>query len=128
MTETRKMFTVVEARRALPLVRRIAKDLQEAVDVLTKLPGGTSFLYGASQLDELAPKIQKQADALKDRIENLSREIAELGVELKGFQPVLVDFPSWREEEVVYLCWAEGESDISFWHSVSTGFRGRKPI
>ncbi len=128
MVEQRKMFTLDEARRALPLVRRIAADLQTVVNHLTKLPGGTSLLYGASPLEDLPDGIQSRAGDLQSRIESLAGELTEIGVELKGFQPVLVDFPTWRDEEVVYLCWAEGESDIGFWHSVSEGFKSRQPL
>ncbi len=123
-----KTFTLDEARRALPLIKRIAADLQLAVNTLTKLPGGTSFLYGASVLDELAPVYQGKAQQLQEQIAALSEELVEIGVEVKGFQPVLVDFPTWRDEEMVYLCWAEGEPDITHWHAVSEGYRGRHPL
>jgi len=128
MVTQRKMFTLEEARRALPLVRRIAADMQIAVDDLTKLPGGTSFLYGASPLEDLSDGIRHRAGDLHTRIMTLTAELTEIGVELKGFQPVLVDFPTRREEQVVYLCWAEGESDIGFWHPLTEGFRSRQPL
>lgn len=128
MVVTRRMFTLDEARRALPLVRQIAADMQEAVNHLTKLPGGTSLLYGASSLEELSAGIQMQAREWKEQIEALALELDEIGVELKGFQPVLVDFPSWREEELVFLCWAAGEDDITFWHDLTAGYRGRQRL
>ncbi len=128
MVETRRMFTLDEARRALPLVRQIAADMQEAVNHLTKLPSGTSLLYGASPLEELPAGIQAQAREWKERIEALTLELDEIGVEVKGFQPVLVDFPSWRDEEIVFLCWAEGEDDITFWHDLAAGYRGRQHL
>jgi hypothetical protein len=128
MVDKPKMFTLEEARRALPLVRQIAADLQEAVNSLTKLPGGTSLLYGASPLDELPSALQDQARICKERVDALSEEMADIGVELKGFQPVLVDFRSRRDEDIVYLCWAEGEEDIHFWHDLASGYRGRQPL
>ena len=124
----RKTFTLEEARRALPLVRQIAEELQQAVDGLTKLPGGTSYLYGATLLEDLSQDNQRRADELHDQIEALTAELVEIGVEVKGFQPVLVDFLSWRDEEMVYLCWAEGETEILHWHSLSEGYRGRHPL
>ena len=123
-----KTFTLDEARRALPLVKKIAADLQQAVNALIKLPGGTSFLYGASPLDELAPVNRPKAQEFQEQIEALTAELLEIGVEIKGFQPVLVDFLTRRDEEIVYLCWAEGEPDISHWHALSEGFRGRHPL
>jgi hypothetical protein len=128
MVTERKTFTLDEARRALPLVKKIAADLQQAVNALTKLPGGTSFLYGASSLDELAPVNRPKAQEFREQIEALSAELLEIGVEIKGFQPVLVDFPAWRDEEMVCLCWAEGEADIAHWHALSEGYRGRHPL
>ena len=128
MVEERHTFTLDQARRALPLVKQIASELQRAVNALTKLPGGTSFLYAASSLEELVPSIQSKAADLKQQIETLTAELTEIGVEVKGFQPVLVDFLSWREEEMVYLCWAEGEADILHWHSLDEGYRGRHPL
>jgi hypothetical protein len=124
----RRTFTLDEARKALPLVRKIASDLQVAVDTLTKLPGGTSFLYGASPIDGLPTGLQPKASELHEEIESLAAELQEIGAELKGFQPVLVDFLSWKDEEMVYLCWAEGETDIGYWHGLEEGFRGRHPI
>ncbi len=128
MVETRRMFTLDEARRALPLVRQIAAEMQDAVNRLTKLPGGTSLLYGASPLEELPAGIQIQAREWKERIEALAAELDEIGVEVKGFQPVLVDFPSRRDEDIVYLCWAEGEDDIAYWHDLTAGYRGRQRL
>ncbi len=128
MENERRTFTLEDARRALPLVKKIASDLQQTVNHLTKLPGGTSFLYGANHLDELAPSMQPKAAELQGQIETLTGELLEIGVEVKGFQPVLVDFLSWRDEEMVYLCWAEGESDITHWHALSDGYRGRHPL
>jgi len=124
----RKTFTLDEARRALPLVKQIAADLQQAVNALIKLPGGTSFLYGASSLDELAPVNWPKAKEFQGQIEALSAELLEIGVEAKGFQPVLVDFLTRRDEEIVYLCWAEGEADIAHWHTLTEGYRGRHPL
>jgi hypothetical protein len=40
----------------------------------------------------------------------------------------LIDFPSMREGEEVYLCWEEGEPEIAFWHEPEAGFAGRRPI
>jgi hypothetical protein len=79
-------------------------------------------------LDDLAPIYQPKAHELQEQIKALSAELLEIGVEVKGFQPVLVDFPAWRDEEMVCLCWAEGEPDISHWHALSEGFRGRQPL
>ena len=54
-------------------------------------------------------------------------ELEELGIEVKEADG-LVDFPSMRDGEVVYLCWKFPEVDIRHWHKVEAGFAGRRPI
>jgi len=52
----------------------------------------------------------------------------ELGVELKDLDQGLVDFPSYRDGKLVYLCWKRGETRIGFWHDLESGFAGRQPL
>ena len=40
----------------------------------------------------------------------------------------LVDFPALRDGREVYLCWEEGEDDVSHWHEVDAGFSGRQDL
>jgi len=47
---------------------------------------------------------------------------------LRDLERGLVDFPSLREGQEVYLCWEEGEQSIGFWHSVEDGHAGRRPL
>ena len=49
-------------------------------------------------------------------------------VVLRDLDRGLVDFPSLREGQEVYLCWEEGEDQIGFWHDPDTGFGGRQPL
>jgi hypothetical protein len=56
-------------------------------------------------------------------------ELQELDVVLRDIDRGLVDFPSIRDGEEVYLCWVESEEDeISFWHDLDSGFAGRQPL
>jgi len=58
-----------------------------------------------------------------------SLEILEnTGVVVKSIDQGLLDFPSKRFDEEVWLCWKYGETEIKFWHEKDTGFMGRKPI
>jgi hypothetical protein len=51
-----------------------------------------------------------------------------MGIKVKDLQVGLVDFPAWRDDHEVYLCWKYGEDDIQFWHEIEAGFAGRQPI
>jgi len=55
-------------------------------------------------------------------------ELQERDVVLRDLDRGLVDFPSLRDGEEVYLCWEEGEQEIAFWHEPETGFAGRRPL
>ncbi len=64
------------------------------------------------------------AVAMKDALERIAR----LGAMVKDLDIGLIDFLSIFEGQEVCLCWKLGEDRIRFWHGVSEGFRGRKPI
>jgi hypothetical protein len=39
-----------------------------------------------------------------------------------------VDFPALRDGREVYLCWQEGEDEITHWHEIDAGFAGREEL
>ena len=132
-----KLFTVEEADRLLPRVRQFLKDLracrdrveqlekEKAVEELSWLqPDGTVSPKAKVQLERLQEE-QKQHAA---SFEKLLRQMTLLGAQLKDLDAGLVDFFAPRGEELVYLCWKEGEDRIRFWHDLESGFGGRRPL
>jgi hypothetical protein len=55
-------------------------------------------------------------------------ELHEREIVLRDLDRGLIDFPSLRGEQEVYLCWEEGEPEIGFWHEPQAGFAGRRPL
>ena len=55
-------------------------------------------------------------------------ELQAMEVVLRDLDRGLVDFPSLRDGQEIYLCWEEGEDEIGFWHDPDTGFAGRRPL
>jgi hypothetical protein len=55
-------------------------------------------------------------------------KLRDLDVLLRDLDRGLLDFPSLRDGREVYLCWAEGEDAISYWHEPEAGFAGRRPL
>ncbi|MBI3740972.1 MAG: DUF2203 family protein [Chloroflexi bacterium] len=39
-----------------------------------------------------------------------------------------LDFPAYRDSQLVYLCWKRGEARIEYWHDLESGFGGRQPL
>ncbi|MFA3782133.1 DUF2203 domain-containing protein [Melioribacteraceae bacterium 4301-Me] len=115
-----KYFTPKEARKTLPLVKRIVKDiLNNAFQIRTIVD---SLGEGAENNYE----IQK----LSSEINYYMHELEEIGCSYKdwNFTVGLVDFPAIIDNEEVLLCWRSDEDDIKFYHSIEEGYAGRKPI
>jgi len=123
----RKYFKLAEARRALPLVKRIAADIQrvqaQRLALHTELSAGLATLAPKKQ-EELARAFNTETD----RLEKLVAELTHIGVELKDPGRGLIDFPALHEGREILLCWRGDEDDISHWHELDTGFAGRRPV
>jgi len=127
-----KLFTLQEAERTLPLVRRIVSDLtveypawRAAVGRFELLTGGARADWGEThELVAARDEVTRHAD----RINRYLQELEGIGCVFKGFEGGLVDFYSLREDRPIFLCWRLGEDRISHWHEIDTGFGGRQPI
>ncbi len=122
-----KTFTVEEANAHLPQLeiwltelRRLREQLTAAApaveNIIARAPGN-----GGS-------KAAGQFLLLLQQFNAIHTQITELGCELKDLNLGLVDFPSYRDGVLVYLCWKRGEPRIEYWHEIDTGFAGRKPL
>ena len=81
--------------------------------------------------DDGPPEVRRAKALFRGFYEALSDEIEKiraLGGEVKDLESGLVDFPARRREEEILLCWRLGEKTVGFWHSVESGFAGRRPI
>jgi len=122
----KKYFTLAEARRALPLVKRIAHELQAGQKERIRLREQMSS-SGAKTMTELEA-LAAQLERLTDLMERLVGELAQIGVQLKDASTALLDFPALHEGREVMLCWKGDEETITHWHEVYNGFEGRKPV
>ena len=133
-SDFKRLFTVEEANAMLPLVRAICRDLsnlsREVVDRRQRLSflqsrreSGPADLYG-EELSQIEEELEKDNDRLKEYVQ----ELRELGIEPKNAVEGLVDFPSFMDDRVVYLCWKLDEPEVLHWHELSDGFAGRQPL
>jgi len=122
----KKYFTLAEARRALPLVKRIAHELQAAQKERIALHDQMNAHRERpmAELEALAAQFEK----LTDRTERLLAELTHIGVLLQDPSTALLDFPALHEGREVMLCWKGDEETITHWHELQEGFAGRKPV
>ncbi|WP_116050563.1 DUF2203 domain-containing protein [Amycolatopsis palatopharyngis] len=117
------LFTVEEARAELAALRPVLDEIvnlrADAAELaFAQTPGGApSALGGLAEL--------KAAQA---RLDELMALVQETGAELKGFAPLLVDFPADLDGVPVLLCWLEGDQGLNWYHRADLGFAGRRPL
>ena len=127
----RRLFTLDQANQLLPRIVPILLELRarkaaldEARAALARLTPAIRGNGHGAEAAGLEGRVRQLVDDLAAGV----RRIAEFGVEVKDLDRGLVDFPAWREDRVVYLCWQLGEGAIAWWHEVNAGFAGRRPL
>jgi hypothetical protein len=125
-----RFFSVEDAERTLPLVRRIVADIVEGYRALQSRVREYNALAspddGAAADPALA--LQRQIERQADRIDGYVAELEQLGCFFKGFDAGLVDFRARYRGRTIDLCWKLGESRIEWWHEIDGGFAGRRPL
>ena len=128
---TDKQFTLAQATATLPLVRHIVGDIMTEYRRWQELVREFEVVAASSRAempDPRAEQLQRQAQSLATDIESFVAELAALGVQFKGYDLGLVDFPSEVDGRPVLLCWRFGEPAIAFYHDADAGYAGRQPI
>ncbi len=122
----KRHYTLDEARRALAEVKlRISK----VVSLKTQLDDLNYNIYKHEYFGGLGPNGSRFHPAELEKLIEIMRYFETEGIMIKSMQDGLIDFPCLRNTgEEIYLCWKLGEEDINFWHSIESGFDGRRPI
>ena len=121
-------FTTTEANTALPdVIKKFEYALSKKNEVSKIEQQLQMSLSNTNSFEEFITLKQKLNSAITKFYEAI--EILEnTGVSVKSIEQGLLDFPSKRFDEEVWLCWKYGETEIKFWHEKDSGFMGRKPI
>jgi hypothetical protein len=119
-------FTREEANALLPRLKPLLRQLRDAKDELT---------------DEEAHEVLSEASAGNGggeegrqvgvaflEVRRLLETLEESGIVLRDIDRGLVDFPALMDDREILLCWELGEDEVSFWHDLSSGYRGRQPL
>ena len=127
-----RIFTVLEAERTLPLLRRILSDLRVEYDIWREAMASYELLAAGSRAEsgESGDLVSSRVAVTQaaNRINDYLLELESIGCLFKGFDEGLVDFYALRDDRLVLLCWRLGEDRITHWHEVDAGFAGRQPI
>ncbi|MBL8880619.1 MAG: DUF2203 domain-containing protein [Phycisphaerales bacterium] len=123
-----RVFSVVEANRAIVLIRKITQEIvsqyREFQELRREFEELSLSLVSRERIETVRAAIERRLNSLN----RLRDELADIGVVLKDYETGLIDFPAMHQGRRIYLCWRHGEGQIAFWHDTDSGFAGRKPI
>lgn len=73
-------------------------------------------------------RLRLRMQGVIDQMQAGVARIDELGVTLREIETGLVDFPALVAGRQVWLCWRLGEGNVEWWHELSDGIGGRRPL
>ncbi|HEY9773258.1 MAG TPA: DUF2203 domain-containing protein [Planktothrix sp.] len=148
-----KTFTLQEAREFVPRLRHLVEGANVELEYLSGGLEEANKRYADAESvlrtckpeadDKQANKKMREArDEFQQAIEVLSaaqneyleclnvwvERITEIGVILRDIRTGLLDFPAREGAFEYFLCWKLDDEEISYWHPIHEGLRGRKPL
>jgi len=133
--EPKKVFSLNEANKTLPLVSRIIQDVVRTHQELTKrgerarkLRQEKRTAQATAQATVQAAEEEARAQDLGYEIESYFEELEKIGCSCKDPVLGLVDFPACVGDQIILLCWKLGEPQILYYHDLKSGFARRKPV
>ncbi|HEY2599598.1 MAG TPA: DUF2203 domain-containing protein [Candidatus Dormibacteraeota bacterium] len=130
-----RTYTVEEANSELPRVRRIVSQIAELSALLPELEDQARISQYESKRPGAGPEHQERQQQARDAVRGAEMELLKavanlngMGIQLKGPLEGLIDFPSYRDGELIELCWKLGEERVEHWHRIGEGYGGRKKL
>ena len=121
-------FTINDANKVLPTVIKKFKNILDLKDQVVMIQSEleTNPRYMSNFKDYVIKK--QELNTVMTNFYKAIEDLEDIGVMIKSIEEGLLDFPSTRFNEEVFLCWKKGETEIKFWHGRDEGFMGRKPL
>lgn len=127
-----KYFTLSQANKTLPLVRRIVADIGAAYPTWRDLVHKYELIAAQARPDwgesEEQIRLRNEIEGVARKINGYMQELDEIGCLFKGFDEGLVDFYGKLQGRDIFWCWKQGEDEIRHWHELDAGYAGRQPI
>ncbi|HEU5461818.1 MAG TPA: DUF2203 domain-containing protein [Nitrososphaeraceae archaeon] len=122
------LFTVDKANTILPKVKKRFDEILCCKNNVMDIQEELQNLSDSNSSFEKFIKKKQELNHAVTSLYNLIQELEDMGVMIKSVDEGLLDFPSIRYDEEIWLCWKFGENQVKFWHRKEEGFMGRKPI
>lgn len=109
--------------RMVPLREQLESQQKELMSLMQHRSGN-----GATSHDQEIEEGQRTLDDLSHQFRQDLQDITDRGIMVRDIVRGLVDFPSVREGQTIFLCWLRGEPRIDYWHGTNEGFGSRKRL
>lgn len=135
-TATSRVFTISEVNALIPALSSLVHDqLKEQSEIehglaeLMRLTGAPPRSLGPSPGD--SPEVTRLKLDLRKRVARYEtgwQRVQKLGGVIKDPQTGLVDFYGRVDGKLVWLCWRYGEDTLGYYHDLTAGYSGRRPL
>ena len=125
MAEERR-FTVADANALLAQLRPLCERARQMAERLhgREAARALSAMRGGNGGGEHITDVVDAAGELRRAVEGITA----LGVVFRDPRTGLLDFPSERGGEPIFLCWRLGEERVEWWHHRDAGLAGRRRL
>lgn len=130
-----RIFTVPEAHTLLPVLDSLLQRAQAAAAIATAREHALQalsqiiFLSGGYRVDLAdVARVKAEHNTAVTEAKDTLEEISAIGVEVRDLQSGLLEFPFQLDDEIVMLCWLQGQKHITEWHKAEAGWDERQPL
>jgi hypothetical protein len=128
-----KIFTVQEAADLIPELTSLMETLRERQERIDQKEVEIDALeLIADTHSGGGPRAVETEIEVMDRLiqdfNQIVDSIHHYGCFLKDVEVGLVDFYALLDNQIVFLCWKYGETEIHHWHEVGQGYGARRPL
>jgi hypothetical protein len=130
-----RFFDVDNANEALtevaPLLATLADQRAELISLRDRILKATSPSGSgpAGELDaDESRLIRLRMQGVIDQMTAAVARLETLGITLRDIERGLIDFPALAGGRQIWLCWQLGETEVTQWHEMESGFGSRRPL
>ena len=122
-----RYFSLEQADQLLEVITPLVTEMLSVRNKILKLQPKLETVLNKA-INNGGSLISGEALHAFETLKDVINKIQQYDVFVKDVNSGLIDFPSIRDGEVVFLCWQYGEKQIEYWHELEDGFQGRKPV
>jgi hypothetical protein len=133
---TQRVFTISEVNALIPALSSLVGDqllqqseIEHGLAELMRLTGEPPRSLAQTAKD--STEVKKLKGVLQGRISRYEtgwQRVQTWGGVIKDPQTGLVDFYGRVDGKLVWLCWRYGEDSLGYYHELTAGYSGRRPL